>query len=172
MSWGTCYAGSNNIHLDFPPIMHDGRNYANWQPGSVINDNIRKEANIKSNWEYRNYLCKNADTIIKVNQLSACGDCCANTAQYGVAQYSQGQNGQGQHSQGQNSASPNQTYGSSNSSNSPYLFKSCLDKTTNYGYETSDLKNLYLDDYSLQSRMITPVISQSQLLQQGVARAN
>ena len=163
MSWGTCYAGSNNIHPDFPPIMHDGRNYANWQPGSVINDNIRKEANIKSNWEYRNYLCKNADTIIKINQLSACGDCCANTAQYGVAQYPQGQNGQGQ-----NAAVPAQTYGS----NSPYLYKSCLDKTTNYGYETSDLKNLYLDDYSLQSRMITPVISQSQLLQQGVARAN
>lgn len=174
MSWGTCYAGSNNIHPDFPPIMHDGRNYANWQPGSVINDNIRKEANIKSNWEYRNYLCKNADTIIKINQLSACGDCCANTAQYGVAQYPQGQNGQGQNGQGQHSAAPAQTYGSnsSNSSNSPYLYKSCLDKTTNYGYETSDLKNLYLDDYSLQSRMITPVISQSQLLQQGVARAN
>ena len=86
MSWGTCYAGSNNIHSDFPPIMHDGRNYADWQPGSVINDNLRKEANIKSNWEYRRYLSNNADSIIKFNQLSACGDCCANTAQYGVGQ--------------------------------------------------------------------------------------
>ena len=69
MSWGTCYNGSNNIHPDFPPIMHDGRNYANWQPGSVINDTIKKEANIKSNWEYRRFLSANADSIIKINQL-------------------------------------------------------------------------------------------------------
>ena len=43
MSWGTCYAGSNNIHFDFPPIMADGRNYATWQPGAVINENITKK---------------------------------------------------------------------------------------------------------------------------------
>jgi hypothetical protein len=146
MSWGTCYAGSNNIHLDYPPIMHDGRNYADWQPGAVINENIRKEANIKSNWEYRNYLCKNADTIIKFNQLSACGDCCANTAQYGLGQPV--------------------------TNNTPYLYKSCLDNTVKHGYENSDLKNLYLNDYSLQARMVTPVISQSQLLQNGIPRAN
>jgi hypothetical protein len=150
MSWGTCYAGSNNIHLDFPPIMHDGRNYTNWQPGAVINDAVRKEANIKSNWDYRTYLCKNADTIIKINQLSACGDCCANTAQYG--------------------AGPRP--GQSLTNNGPYLFKSCMDKTANYGYETSDLKNLYLDDYSLQARMVTPVFTQSQLIQQGIPRSN
>jgi len=146
MSWGTCYAGSNNIHPDFPPIMHDGRNYADWQPGAVINESIRKEANIKSNWEYRNYLCKNADTIIKFNQLSACGDCCANTAQYST--------------------------GHPVTTNTPYLYKSCVDNTTNYGYETSDLKNLYLNDFSLQARMVTPVFSQTQLLQQGMPRAN
>ena len=64
--------------------MNDGRNYADWQPGAVINERLRKEANIKSNWDYRKYLCNNADTIIKYNQLSACGDCCANTAQYGT----------------------------------------------------------------------------------------
>jgi hypothetical protein len=147
MSWGTCYSGSNNIHTDFPPIMHDGRNYADWQPGAVINENIRKEAKITSNWEYRKYLCNNADTIIKYNQLSACGDCCANTAQYGTGQ--------------------------TVSNNSPYLFKSCVDNNTaKYGYETSDLKNLYLNDYSLQARMVTPVFTQSNLLQQGYPRAN
>jgi hypothetical protein len=147
MSWGTCYAGSNNIHLDFPPIMHDGRNYANWQPGSVINDNIRKEANITSNWQYRQYLSKNADTIMQINQLSAAGDCCSTTAQYGSGQQAI-------------------------TNNSPYLYKSCLDKTAKYGYENSDLKNLYLADYALQARMVTPVFSQDQLLNQSVPRAN
>ena len=154
MSWGTCYAGSNNIHLDFPPIMHDGRNYANWQPGSVINDRLRNEANIKSNWEYRRYLCNNADTIIKVNQLSACGDCCANTAQYTTPTTSA------------NGAT------SQTSNNSPYLFKSCMDTTKPFGYQNSDLKNMYLSDVNLQSRMVTPVFSQAELLSNGLPRAN
>ena len=149
MSWGTCYAGSNNIHLDFPPIMNDGRNYANWQPGAVINEKIKKEANIQSNWEYRRYLSNNADTIIRYNQMSACGDCCANTAQYGT------------------------DTGTPVSNNTPYLYKSCMDNTTaNYGYENSDLKNIYLSDINLQSRMVTPVFSQANLVQQGYPRAN
>ena len=25
MSWGTCYAGSNNIHFDRPAVMSDGK---------------------------------------------------------------------------------------------------------------------------------------------------
>ena len=146
MSWGTCYAGSNNIHSDFPPIMNDGRNFANWQPGAVINEYIREQAKITSNWQYRNYLSKNADAIIKYNQMSACGECCANTVQYGT--------------------------GHPVSNNSPYLYKSCLDKTQKFGYEDSDLKNLYLTDYNLQARMVTPVFSQSELLVNKFARAN
>jgi hypothetical protein len=147
MSWGTCYAGSNNIHSNFPPIMHDGRNYAEWQPGAVINERIRKEANISSNWQYRQYLCNNANTIMEFNKLSAAGDCGANMAQYGSGEQPI-------------------------SNNSPYLYKSNLDKTVKYGYENSDLKNLYLSDYELQSRMITPVFSQDQLLNQNIPRAN
>jgi hypothetical protein len=146
MSWETCYAGSNNIHPDFPPIMNDGRNFTNWQPGEVINNYIRQEAQIKSNWQYRTYLTKNADAIIKYNQMSACGECCANTVQYGTGQQV--------------------------STNSPYLYKSCLDTTKRYGYEDSDLKNLYLSDVTLQSRMVTPVFTQSDLLYNGMARAN
>ena len=26
MSWGTCYAGSNNIHNNYPALMSDGNN--------------------------------------------------------------------------------------------------------------------------------------------------
>ena len=83
MTWGTCYSGSNNIHFDFPPIMTDGRNYATWQPGAVINQQIKKQANIKSNWQYRKYLTDNADSIIKYNQLEACDQCCSCPARYG-----------------------------------------------------------------------------------------
>ena len=146
MSWGTCYAGSNNIHSDFPPIMNDGRNFANWQPGAVINEYIREQAKITSNWQYRNYLSKHADAIIKYNQMSACGECCANTVQYGT--------------------------GKPVSNNSPYMYKSCLDNTKKFGYEDSDLKNLYLTDFALQARMVTPVFPQSELLVNKFARAN
>ena len=146
MSWGTCYSGSNNIYRDFPPIMNDGRNYTNWQPGASLNEHIKKEAGLKSNWEYRQYLCKNADAIIRYNQEASCDNSCGNMSTYGD--------------------------GKPVSNNTPYLFKSTLDKTTGYGYEDSDLKNLYLSDVSLQSRMVTPVISQSELLYKGIPRAN
>ena len=68
--------------LDFPPIMDDGRNYAKWQPGAAINQQIREENNIKSNWQYRQYLTNNADKIIKSNQVAACDNCCYCPAEY------------------------------------------------------------------------------------------
>ena len=145
MSWGTCYSGSNNIHFDFPAIMSDGRNFASWQPGAVISENIRKEENIKTNWEYRKYLTQNADQIIRYNQLAACDQCCACPAKYG----------------------DNQTV-----SNSPFLYKSCSETTKPFGYENSDLKNLYLSSFELQARMVTPVFSQSQLLKGDDRRGN
>ena len=77
MSWGSCASGSNNIHSDFPPIMSDGRNYASWQPGAVINQKIREENGIKSNFEYRSFMTKNADDIIAANQMEACNQCCS-----------------------------------------------------------------------------------------------
>jgi hypothetical protein len=146
MSWGTCYSGSNNIHFDFPAIMSDGRNFATWQPGNVISEKIREEANIKTNWNYRKYLTENADQIIKHNQLSACDECCACPARYGDNQ--------------------NQS-----KSNTPFLYKSCSDATQPHGYETSDLKNMYLSSFELQARMVTPVLSQDQLLQRTGGRS-
>ena len=83
MSWGTCYTGSNNIHFNFPPIMADGRNFASWQPGAVVNEKIRQESGIKSNWQYRKYLMENADQIIKYNQLGACDESSGGVVNYG-----------------------------------------------------------------------------------------
>ena len=144
MSWGTCYAGSNNIHFDFPPIMTDGRNYAKWQPGAVINEQIRQENNIKSNWQYRQYLTKNADAVIKANQLEACDECCYCPAL--------------------RTGEP--------VPNTPFLYKSCMEKSQPYGYENSDLKNVYLSSYQLQARMVAPAITQEQLLQQRYPNPN
>jgi hypothetical protein len=144
MSWGTCYSGSNNIHFDFPAIMSDGRNYASWQPGAVINEQIRKEANITNNWDYRRYLTNNADDIIKNNQLAACDSCCS-CPNYNAV-----------------SGTPDH----------PFLYKSCIDSSVPFGYTNSDLKNNYISDFQLQSRMVAPILTQDQLLLQKFPRAN
>ena len=137
MSWGTCYGASNNIHFDSPPLMSDGRNFATWIPACKINEDIQKNSHIKTNYEYRQYLTKNADQIIKQNQAKACGGCCACWEQYKKIPFTP---------------------------TIRYLYKSCTDKKQPYGYENSDLKNLYLSRFALQSQMIAPILTQEQYL--------
>ena len=62
----------NNFHPDFPALMSDGRPFSNWQPTAVLNDQIRARENIKTNWEYRQYLQKNATSIMAFDQSNAC----------------------------------------------------------------------------------------------------
>jgi hypothetical protein len=131
MSWATCYNGSNNIHFGFPPIMTDGRNYSDWQPNAVANNEIIKNENIKTNWEYRKYLTENADSIIKLNQVNSCNKCCNCPAVYGSHK---------------------------SISNSPFLYKSCTQNTQPFGYENSDLKNIYLSSQQLNCRKMSPHI--------------
>lgn len=137
MSWGTCYSGCNNIHFDSPPIMADGRNYASWQPGTELSEKVKQEAGIKTNWQYRQFMMSHADQIIRQNQLEACDQCCACPAKYGDGK---------------------------SVPNTPFLYKSCTDKAQPFGYENSDLKNLYLSSYELQCRLQTPSLTQEQLL--------
>jgi hypothetical protein len=139
MSWGTCYSGSNNIHFDYPPLMADGRNFTSWLPGDQINKQIRQQNDIKSNWDYRQHLVKNAENIMQQNTISACDQCCACPPRYG----------------------DNQTV---QHNNTPFLYKSCADSTQPFGYQTSDLKKLYLDDYQLQARLSAPILTQHDYL--------
>ena len=76
-------------------------------------------------------------SCLKNNQLEACNECCACPARYGNNQ---------------------------KISNSPFLYKSCMDDRQPYGYENSNLKNLYLSDYQLQCRMVAPILTQEELL--------
>ena len=75
MSWGTCYSGSNNTNVSFPPMMSDGRNFSNWTPVPTRDKHIQQSNGIKSNYDYRQYLMNNGDKIIKHNQLDACNEC-------------------------------------------------------------------------------------------------
>lgn len=137
MSWGTCYKGSNNIHLDYPPLMSDGRNYTNWDPACEKNKNLIKQTGMKSNYQYRQFLINNANKLMKSNNIAACDEC-------GVCQYG--------HPFIQDT------------NNGKYLYKSVNDQHQPYGYENSDLKNLYVSREQLQTRLTAPIMSQTQSL--------
>jgi hypothetical protein len=133
MSWATCYSGSNNIHFDFPPIMADGRVYSSWQPEAVVNDAIRKQENITTSWQYRQYLIHNATNIMKINNQEACTEL-------------------GLPSHFQTNATP--------SSNVPFTFKSTYDTNQpGFGYNNSNLKQPYLSREQLQARMVAPTVN-------------
>ena len=128
MSWGTCYNGSNNIHFNYPPLMEDSRLFSDYN-SSVLNDNVLKHRNnIQTNSDYRKYLQTNSNAIIKNNQLIACNEC-------SVCPYYN------------NTNSNNIT-----NSNSPYIFEYTLSQNQPYGYETSNLKNLYLTQQQLDAQ--------------------
>jgi hypothetical protein len=58
----------NNKYKNFPPIMNDSRSLVStWKSESEINNKLIKENNIQSNWKYRQFLTKNASSIMENN---------------------------------------------------------------------------------------------------------
>ena len=140
MSWATCTqetcnGASNNIHFDFPPLMSDGRNFANWNPACAINEHMRRKYGISSNYEYRQFLMANADKIIQQNQREACDQCGACERQFTQPVHQEKQE---------------------------YLYDTCHNRNAPYGYEHSDLKSLYLSRQQLQAQLNAPIMSQSE----------
>lgn len=138
MSWGTCYKASNNIHAGFPALMNEGNLFTDWSGACRMNNEIKKEIGIKSNYSYRQWLINNGNQVMNKNTTAACSDCCGCMENFKQVP-----------------------------SSNKYLFTSCADKTQPFGYENSNLKNLYLSEATLQSRLSAPIMTQSQMLQQG-----
>jgi hypothetical protein len=136
---------TNNKYPEFPPLMSDGRSVTNtWQPESVINDDLIQSNNIKSNWQYRRYLTQNAKDIMEYNFRESSND---------VGYYKRVID------------LPNMQSNKVEKLNGvPYNFSSLLDNSKPFGYQTSDLKEMYLTREQLESRKISPVITQEQLL--------
>ena len=131
MSWKKCYSGSNNLYLDHPPIMNDGRNFATLRPDEQINQDVLDENKIMSSSAYRSFLMRNADHMITNNQIEACST--ANCFR-GFKKPEGGQQ------------------------NQPYFYVSAFDNTKPFGYSDSDMKNVYLTREQLQSRMVAPTL--------------
>jgi hypothetical protein len=130
---------TNNQYPAFPPLMSDSRSLiASWQPETVINNNLIVESGIKSNWAYRKYLTNNAVDIMKYNMTEACND---------VGYYKR-------HTEAPVENTPTTT---------GYMYKSYMDNTPS-SVGTSDLKQLYISREQLNSRKISPGITQEELL--------
>ena len=137
MSWSTCYSGSNNIHTGFPPLMSDGRILNNFDPNCKANTILKNNVGLKSNYDYRQYLINNGLHIINENSKNAQYTC-------------------GYH---------NMINAKTNSiENNKYIYKTTGDNTMPYGYEGSDLKNLYLSRHQLQNKLNAPIMTQEELL--------
>lgn len=122
---------TNNKYPHFPPKMSDGRALiASWQPEAIINNELLKETGIKTNWEYRKYLTKNAKDIVKYNFTESCND---------IGYYKRPFN------------DPVDTIKNTN----PYLYDSYLDNNNVLGIRNTDLKQLYLSREQLNSRKVS-----------------
>ena len=135
MSWAPCYSGSNNIHFNVPPMMSDGRLFTMFNPACNANKTLRDNLNISNNYDYRQWLIKNGNTIRQKNLQLA-----------------------------KNESSECVEAGKEMKTNDKYIYQNCLDNSRPFGYETSDLKNLYLTRNQLQSRVNTHILTQEQLL--------
>jgi hypothetical protein len=135
MSWGTCYSGSNNIHNEYPPLMSDGRQFTLINPACDLNNKLKKKIGMKNNYEYRQFMISNGITLMNKNNISSCKES----------------------SECMNQVMNTNSYGK-------YLYKSITDHKKHYGYESSDLKNLYLGRRELQSSYVSPIVTQEELL--------
>jgi hypothetical protein len=136
---------ANNKYDGFPPLMSDGRSVtATWQPESTINADLIQSNDIQTNWQYRRYLTKNALEVMQYNFRESSNDIGYYKRPLEVLDI--------------------QSNLVSDMKNKPYTFNSVLDNTKPLGYMSSDLKDSYLTREQLNSRKISPVITQEQLL--------
>ena len=129
MSWATCYNGSNPIHKNLPPLMSDGRLFTQLDPSCEENDKLKKSLQIQNNYDYRQYLIKNAESLMNKNRM-ACF-MLNNNVRFGDSNYVP---------------------------RNKYIFNSVNDNSQPFGYEQSDLKNLYLSRQQLDARKKAPIV--------------
>ena len=72
---------TDNVELDFPARMSDGRMFTDYRQNCLLNNGLAKG---RGSWEYRNYLTENADQLMieftKAQEaVTACTKCTDNT---------------------------------------------------------------------------------------------
>lgn len=71
-------SATNNTNFSCPAQMADGRIFTDYEPNCELNNSIQETNDIKNSYLYRQYLIKNANTIIDTNRtLNATQNGCA-----------------------------------------------------------------------------------------------
>ena len=126
---------TNNQHVNFPPLMSDGRSViSSWQPESWKNNMILQKNGIQSNWQYRQYLARNAEQLRQENFIESCND---------VGYYAR--------------------YDQPMDQPHPFSYSSILDKSKPVGFQDGDLKDIYVSREQLNARKISPILTQEEL---------
>ena len=123
----------NNYYTMETTEQNQGNNYSSWQPSSKNNNDILVNTNINSNWNYRQYVQKNANQIMKNNTMQSISDT-------GINPYS--------------------ILNTETLDTSPFIYKSIHD-TSSPIYKSpvnSDLKRDYLIKEQMKARMVAPSI--------------
>jgi hypothetical protein len=139
---------TNNVYPQFPPNMSDGRAIvASWQPEAVLNNDLLKQSGVRTNLDYRRFLTHNAIDIMTYNMTEACND---------VGYYKRFAKAE---DMGSNAVAF--------TANGPHIYSSINDNTPVMGVRHSDLKVDYLTREQLNSKKISPTITQEELLRMG-----
>jgi hypothetical protein len=108
-----------------------------YQAESVVNTNLQKNSEIKSNWTYRQYLQNNANDIMKYNTYQSI--------------YTSG-----------NNPYTLLVLNDPESQQTPFLYSSTHDnRISKVSNPNTDLRNSYLKNEQFKSRMISPSIPTS-----------
>lgn len=108
-----------------------------WLPGSAMSNQIRLKNGIHTNDQFRQFMQVNADKVIAINQHLASNQCCDCQVHYDT-----------------NSITPN----------TPYLYTGINDTAKPFGYQSSDMKEMYIS--SLRPNQYTTVLTQREIVGQ------
>jgi len=124
------YSGNNNYHTNMPALMSDSREQSSWYTEAVVDNNIKKAANITSNWEYRKYLTNNATHLMNINARNALME---------------------------NPTTTSSTSSQSAVAGTPYVYRNVDDRQrVRPDVFSSDLKTVYLNRDQLQAKASAP----------------
>ena len=117
----------NNLTLNYPGVLDDGRLFTDYVSSASMNDQIKKNNNITNNTKYKEFLVKNTNLIMKINYQNMIKE------------------------------NPLSIDASNRKNTSPYIFDGISDDTKPYGYESSLTKNMYLSREQLNDKKRRPL---------------
>ena len=134
------HKSNNNYYSNFLSVMEDSTMFTNWNTACKTNDKLKESVGITDNFNYRQWLIKNGREFTKKNKMNA---------------YTK--------------ANVTNDFSNLFKKSDKYIFKSNNDNRTPEGYETSNLKEIYLSKQKLNEKLVAPIMTQYDLMKNGLS---